>query len=80
MIENFHEVVDEMDQDFSGFEIIEKMNGDRPCPAFLISEEEEQRLSKPWKKILIIKLLKRKIGFEALKKKSFINYRLGKAF
>ena len=46
MSEKFHKLANETDRDFNGFEIIEEMNGDRPCPSFLISKEEERRLSK----------------------------------
>lgn len=56
-------------QNFSGFNIIEEMDGERLCPAIVISEFEEQRLRKPWRKTLIIKLLGRKIGFKALESK-----------
>ena len=72
-LEKIHEETDEMDQDFNGFEIIEEINGDRPCPAFCIYEEEGRRLSKPWRKTLIIKLLGRRISFKAWKQ-NYINY------
>ena len=42
MNENFDELSEEMDRVFNGFQIIEKMNGDRPWLAFLIFEEEER--------------------------------------
>ena len=50
---------------------MEEFNGDQPCPTFIISEDEEKRLSKPWKNTLIIKLLRRKIGFKALEAKLY---------
>lgn len=36
------------------------------CPVLILTEKEEQRLQKPWKHGVIVKLLGRKIGFKAL--------------
>ena len=33
--------------DFSGFSIIEEMNGGKPCPKFIVSIQEEMGLCKP---------------------------------
>lgn len=44
--------------------IIEKKVGKYDCPMFVLSEKEEERIWKPWKFIMIVKLLGRKIGFK----------------
>ena len=55
--------------DFSGFVVVRELDGDRPCPTLIILEEEERRLCKPWRKMLVIKLLGRGIRFQALESK-----------
>ena len=57
---------EEDNHNFNGYQIIEGKNGEKDCPEFVLSKEEEARLSKPWRKSLIIKLLDRKIGLKAL--------------
>ena len=59
------------EEDFSGFNIIKESDGERLCLVFLISQEEEKRMSKSSRKALIIKLLGREIGFKALELKVF---------
>ena len=45
----------------------EKM--DSECSLILLSKEEKARIRRPWKRTLIIKLLRRMIGFNMLYKK-----------
>lgn len=46
--------------------IIEKKVGKYECPEFISSPNEEERIRKPWKYGVIVKLLGRKIGYRAL--------------
>ena len=55
--------------DYSGFLIIEEFNGDIPCLRFFILDEKEWRICKPWHRNLIVKLLRRGIGYKALESK-----------
>ena len=63
--------MDESDYDLSSFEVEEDWDGRRACPEIIISKSEEERLNKPWRKIVIINLWGRKIGFKALESKRF---------
>lgn len=46
--------------------IVEKKRGMYDSPVLLLSEKEEKRIHKPWKKGTIVKLLGRKIGYKVL--------------
>lgn len=46
--------------------IVEKKHGDFDCPVLVLTEKEEQRLYKPWKQGVIVKLLGHRIGFKVL--------------
>ncbi|MCI80128.1 hypothetical protein A2U01_0101399, partial [Trifolium medium] len=46
--------------------VVEKKRGEHECPEFVLTDEEETRLRKPWQNGLIVKLLGRKIGYKAL--------------
>lgn len=40
--------------------------GESDCPKFILTEKEEERISRPWRNGGSVKLLGRKIGFKAL--------------
>lgn len=46
--------------------IIEKTHGGHDCPEIVIPPHAEERLCRPWKQGLIVKLLGRRIGYKAL--------------
>lgn len=60
------EFSDDGSLDTTGIEVVEKKHGVYDCPVLILTEKEEQRLQKPWKHGVIVKLLGRKIGFKAL--------------
>lgn len=43
--------------------------GSKGHPNIIISKEEKERLARPWKKTLIVKLLGKKLGYTVLRKK-----------
>ncbi|PNX62675.1 hypothetical protein L195_g061260, partial [Trifolium pratense] len=51
------------DKEFTGMKVVEKQLGEHVCPDFVLTEEEEARLQKPWRNGVIVKLLGRKIGY-----------------
>lgn len=53
-------------EDISGLTVMEQNHGKYACPAFCLSEQEEDRIQQPWKDGLIVKLLGRSIGYKAL--------------
>ncbi|KAK7250703.1 hypothetical protein RIF29_33302 [Crotalaria pallida] len=52
--------------DMTGISVVEKMLGKYECPEFLLDEKEKERIRRPWKQGLIVKMLGRKIGYKAL--------------
>lgn len=46
--------------------IVEKKRGMYDCPVLLLSEKDEKRIHKPWKKGITVKLLGHKIGYKVL--------------
>lgn len=60
------ETEDELESEEEGSEIrIEERNvGQYACSAFFLSEREKARLNRPWKNVVIAKLLGRKIGYK----------------
>ena len=58
--------IEEKDEDFSGFSIVERKSGERDYLDFIILKEEETQMSKPWRKTLIIKFLGRLLSLGAL--------------
>lgn len=60
------EFSDDGSLDTTGIEVVEKKHGVYDCPVLILTEKEEQRLQKPWKHGVIVKLLGRKIRFKAL--------------
>lgn len=57
---------EEQSQTRPGVTIVEKKEGIYGCPQFILSPEEEERLKRPWRYGVIVRLLGRKIGFKAL--------------
>ncbi|KAK7244355.1 hypothetical protein RIF29_39176 [Crotalaria pallida] len=51
---------------FKGITVVEKMSGHFQCPEFILDEEEKQRIRRPWRNGIIVKMLGRRIGFKAL--------------
>lgn len=49
-------------------QIVEKRYGGHECPEIVIPPHAEERLCRPWKQGLIVKLLGQRIGFKALEK------------
>ncbi|XP_058768963.1 uncharacterized protein LOC131642759 [Vicia villosa] len=49
-----------------GIRIVEESIGGYECPVFILSEAEEKRIQRPWKRGVIVKLLGRRIGYKAL--------------
>lgn len=49
-----------------GMHVEEKMRGKYECPEIILSKNQEERICRPWKKGLIVKLLGRKIRYKAL--------------
>lgn len=58
--------IEEGDDVFDGLQVEERKVGDYECPKFILLEEEEQRIARPWKKCVIVKMLGRRIIFKAL--------------
>lgn len=54
------------DDSIVGIEVVEKKRGAYDCPSLVLSDREQRRIHKPWKKGVFVKLLGRKIGFKAL--------------
>jgi hypothetical protein len=52
--------------EFSGMEVIEKKRAGHECPDFVLTKDEENRIHKPWRNGVIVKLLWRRIGYKAL--------------
>ncbi|XP_058765607.1 uncharacterized protein LOC131639119 [Vicia villosa] len=46
--------------------IEEELIGGYECPKFIFSAEEEERMQRPWRRGVIVKLLGRRIGYKAL--------------
>lgn len=60
----------EEEEDFSDDdELPEEMVEDPRCPAILLTKEEKQRMRRPWKHALIIKMFDAKIGYMSLMKR-----------
>ena len=57
------EIMEEEENYYSSFKIEESQDGPKAWPNIIIFAKEEDKLNKPWKKTLIIKLLGRKINF-----------------
>ncbi|XP_058725672.1 uncharacterized protein LOC131596965 [Vicia villosa] len=70
------EDADAVEFDVGGEGIMEDSNGDitieeeviggYECPKFIFSAEEEERMQRPWRRGVIVKLLGRRIGYKAL--------------
>src|SRR4051812_31521865 len=54
------------EEDFGDIRVEEELIGGYECPNFIFSEKEEQRIQRPWKRGVIVKLLGKKIGYKAL--------------
>ncbi|GAU17846.1 hypothetical protein TSUD_329720 [Trifolium subterraneum] len=54
------------EHEFAGMEVVERELGGHACPDFVLTQEEERRIQKPWRNGVLVKLLGRKIGYKAL--------------
>ncbi|WJX80580.1 hypothetical protein P8452_63561 [Trifolium repens] len=57
---------DDTDGEYEGLSVVEKMVGQYECPQFILSDKEEERIQRPWRQGLIVKLMGRRIGYKAL--------------
>lgn len=56
------------EKNFRGLKIIEIKVEDYECQELITSDMEEQRITKPWKNEVIVKMLGRRIGYKVLEK------------
>lgn len=60
---------DRQDSDMNeleGMTVVEETIGGYKCPTSILIEAEKNRICRPWKCCVIVKLLRRKIGYKAL--------------
>jgi hypothetical protein len=57
---------EDTDGEYEGLSVVEKMVGQYECPQFILSDKEEERIQRPWRQGLIVKLMGRRIGYKAL--------------
>ncbi|XP_058753900.1 uncharacterized protein LOC131627062 [Vicia villosa] len=60
------DMLDQIIEDIDGMTVEESLMGGYECPNFVLSDREEKRIYRPWKRGAIVKLLGRKIGYKAL--------------
>lgn len=58
--------IDSEEAKLEGLKIEERKFGDYEYLGFILSEAEEQKIAKPWKKRVIVKMLGRNIGSKVL--------------
>lgn len=65
----FHSIVsmyDESEDDEMEIRMEKQKFGQYDCSSFILSEREQERIWRPWKSIVVVNLLGRKIGFKAM--------------
>ncbi|XP_058765952.1 uncharacterized protein LOC131639472 [Vicia villosa] len=60
------DMLDQIIEDIDGMTVEENLMGGYECPNFVLSDREEKRIHRPWRRGVIVKLLGRKIGYKAL--------------
>jgi hypothetical protein len=60
------ELVEDEEDEKNNLQVEELQVGGYDCPTILLSQKEESRIYRPWKRGVIVKMLGRKIGYKAL--------------